>query len=235
MTTNDRNAATSRRAGAWRPGSCTGAACAPSSPRRPRRCSSPRATSTPAPKRPRSASRARRGFIYSRYANPTVAMFEERMRLLEGAQAARATATGMAAVTASLLCYLRAGDHRRRRTRAVRLVPLRRGGPVPALRHRLDAGRRPRPRRMAARHAPQHQGGVLRDAGQPDARPRRHRRRVGDRARRGRAASWSTTCSRRPSCRSRWSSGADVVVYSTTKHIDGQGRCLGGIVLGSQA
>ena len=43
------------------------------------------------------------GFIYSRYANPTVAMFEERMRLLEGAQAARATATGMAAVTSSLL------------------------------------------------------------------------------------------------------------------------------------
>ena len=41
------------------------------------------------------------GFIYSRYANPTVAMFEERMRLLEGAQAARATATGMAAVTSS--------------------------------------------------------------------------------------------------------------------------------------
>src|SRR5262245_9426043 len=51
------------------------------------------------------------GFIYSRYANPTVAMFEERMRLLEGAEAARATATGMAAVTASLLCFLKAGDH----------------------------------------------------------------------------------------------------------------------------
>ena len=51
------------------------------------------------------------GFIYSRYANPTVAMFEERMRLLEGAQAARATATGMAAVASALLCYLKAGDH----------------------------------------------------------------------------------------------------------------------------
>ena len=71
---------------------------------------------------------------------------------------------------------------RRGRARAVRLVPLRGGGPVPALRHRLDAGRRPRPRGLAARHAPQHQGGVLRDAGQPDARPRRHRRRLGDRA-----------------------------------------------------
>ncbi len=51
------------------------------------------------------------GFIYSRYANPTVAMFEERMRLLEGAGAARATATGMAAVTSALLCFLKAGDH----------------------------------------------------------------------------------------------------------------------------
>ena len=51
------------------------------------------------------------GFIYSRFSNPTTSMFEERMRLLEGAEAARATATGMAAVTSALLCFLRAGDH----------------------------------------------------------------------------------------------------------------------------
>src|SRR5918996_1004260 len=51
------------------------------------------------------------GFVYSRYANPTVAMFEERMCLLEGAEASRAVASGMAAVTASLLCDLKAGDH----------------------------------------------------------------------------------------------------------------------------
>src|SRR5947208_2452694 len=43
------------------------------------------------------------GFIYSRFSNPTVAMFERRMALLEGAEAARATASGMAAVTASLM------------------------------------------------------------------------------------------------------------------------------------
>jgi hypothetical protein len=49
-------------------------------------------------------------FIYSRFSNPTVQMFEERMALLEGAEAARATATGMAAVFASLACQLRAGD-----------------------------------------------------------------------------------------------------------------------------
>src|SRR5882762_9923990 len=49
-------------------------------------------------------------FVYSRYRNPTVQMFEERLRLLEGAQACRATASGMAAVFAALLCKLRAGD-----------------------------------------------------------------------------------------------------------------------------
>src|SRR5204862_6799801 len=51
------------------------------------------------------------GYIYSRFSNPTVAMFEARMCAVEGAESARATATGMAAVTASLLCQLRAGDH----------------------------------------------------------------------------------------------------------------------------
>ena len=51
------------------------------------------------------------GYQYSRFANPTVDMFERRMAALEGAEAARATATGMAAVTLSLVGQLRAGDH----------------------------------------------------------------------------------------------------------------------------
>jgi O-succinylhomoserine sulfhydrylase len=51
------------------------------------------------------------GFQYSRFGNPTVAMFEARMAALEGAPAARATATGMAAISSALLCYLKAGDH----------------------------------------------------------------------------------------------------------------------------
>ncbi|MEH6546297.1 MAG: PLP-dependent transferase, partial [Sneathiella sp.] len=46
------------------------------------------------------------GYIYSRYANPTITMFEERMILLEGAEAARGTASGMAAVNAALLSQL---------------------------------------------------------------------------------------------------------------------------------
>src|SRR5437588_2878015 len=51
------------------------------------------------------------GFLYSRFSNPTVTMFEGRMAAFEGAEAARATASGMAAVTTSLLGQLKAGDH----------------------------------------------------------------------------------------------------------------------------
>ncbi|MDA0665073.1 MAG: O-succinylhomoserine sulfhydrylase [Proteobacteria bacterium] len=50
-------------------------------------------------------------FIYSRYANPTVAMLEERLCLLEGAEACRTTASGMAAVFASMACFVKAGDY----------------------------------------------------------------------------------------------------------------------------
>ena len=51
------------------------------------------------------------GFIYSRYGNPTVEMFEQRMALLEDAEACFATASGMSAVFAALACQLNAGDH----------------------------------------------------------------------------------------------------------------------------
>ncbi|NVD44126.1 trans-sulfuration enzyme family protein [Qipengyuania atrilutea] len=51
------------------------------------------------------------GMTYSRLQNPTVAMLEERIALMEGAEACRAQASGMAAMTAALLCQLSAGDH----------------------------------------------------------------------------------------------------------------------------
>ncbi|HEX3442047.1 MAG TPA: O-succinylhomoserine sulfhydrylase [Pseudolabrys sp.] len=51
------------------------------------------------------------GYVYSRYSNPTMSMFEQRMALLEGAEAARSTATGMAAVTTALMGLVKAGDH----------------------------------------------------------------------------------------------------------------------------
>ena len=50
------------------------------------------------------------GFVYSRYGNPTVQMFEDRLKALEGAEACFATASGMAAVHAALACQLKAGD-----------------------------------------------------------------------------------------------------------------------------
>ena len=51
------------------------------------------------------------GMTYSRLQNPTVQMLEQRIALLEGAEACRAMATGMAAMTAALLCQLQTGDH----------------------------------------------------------------------------------------------------------------------------
>ncbi len=51
------------------------------------------------------------GYVYGRYGNPTVTMFEERMRLLEGAESCYAVASGMAAAFGALACQLKAGDH----------------------------------------------------------------------------------------------------------------------------
>ena len=74
---------------------------------------------------------------------------------------------------------------------------------------------------------------VLRDAVEPHAGPRRHRGGQPARARGGRDGRSSTTCSPRPCCPRPLELGADVVVYSATKHIDGQGRVLGGAILGT--
>ena len=51
------------------------------------------------------------GYVYGRYGNPTVTMFEERLAMLEGAEACYAVASGMAAVFGALACQLKAGDH----------------------------------------------------------------------------------------------------------------------------
>ena len=51
------------------------------------------------------------GHQYTRYSNPTISMFEDRLKIFEGAEECRATATGMAAVTASILSYVKTGDH----------------------------------------------------------------------------------------------------------------------------
>ena len=174
------------------------------------------------------------GFIYSRFSNPTVRMFEERMIALEGAGDARATATGMAAVTAAMLCYLKAGDHvlsSRALFGSCRYIVdelLPRFGVTSTLvdGRDIDAWKNAvRPNtRMLFLETPSNPtleiidikavAGIAHDAGA---------KLVVDNV-------FATPTLQRP-----MELGADVVVYSATKHIDGQGRCLGGIVLADQA
>jgi len=170
------------------------------------------------------------GFIYSRFSNPTVAMFEERMRLLEGAEAARATATGMAAVTAVFLSCLKAGDHvvaskalfGSCRYIVEDLCP--RFGISSTLVDGADlaqwkAAMRPNTR-IAFFETPANPtldivdiAAVSRIAHEAGALV------VVDNV-------FATPILQQP-----LKHGADIVVYSATKHIDGQGRCLGGVVL----
>ena len=174
------------------------------------------------------------GFIYSRYGNPTVAMFEERMALIEGAPAARAVATGMAAVNAALMCQLKAGD-RVVASRALfgscryiieELLP--RFGIESVLVDGTDLEQWSRALSKGARCI----------FIETPANPTLEIIDIAEVARLGRAAGarlivdnvFATPLLQRP-----MELGADIVLYSATKHIDGQGRTLGGIVLGSVA
>jgi O-succinylhomoserine sulfhydrylase len=173
------------------------------------------------------------GYSYSRFSNPTVAMFEERMAGLEGAEAARATASGMAAVTAALMGQVRAGDHvvaARALFGSCRWVVedlLPQFG-VPCT---LVDGPNLAEWRQAVR--PETRTFFLESPANPTLE-------VIDIAGVARIAHeagatlivdnvFATPLFQRP-----LALGADCVVYSATKHIDGQGRCLGGIILASQ-
>jgi len=173
------------------------------------------------------------GYVYSRYANPTVAMFEARMCALEGAEAARGTASGMAAVAASLLCQLKAGDHvvsARALFGSCRYIAedlLPRYGIETTLVDGRDlaaweAAMRPNTRAVFF-ETPTNPvlelvdiEGVAKIAHKAGALV------VVDNV-------FATPLLQRP-----MPLGADIVVYSATKHIDGQGRCLGGVVLGGK-
>jgi len=173
------------------------------------------------------------GFIYSRYANPTVAMFEERMRLIEGAQAARATATGMAAVTSALLCFMRAGDHvvaARAMFGSCRYV-VEQVGPRLGIACTIVDGRdlaafrqamQPNTKAVFFETPANPTLDVVDVAGVAEIAHAAGARVIVDNV-------FATPVFQKP-----LRLGADVVVYSTTKHIDGQGRCLGGVVLASR-
>jgi O-succinylhomoserine sulfhydrylase len=173
------------------------------------------------------------GFIYSRYANPTVAMFEERMRLLEGAEAARATATGMAAVTSALLCYLRAGDHivaSRALFGSCRYVVedlCPRLGIASTIIDGRDTDAWQKALRPSTKvfffETPANPTLDLVDIAA-----------VSEIAHAAGAIVVVDNVFATPLLQKPMQHGADVVVYSTTKHVDGQGRCLGGMVLGSE-
>jgi O-succinylhomoserine sulfhydrylase len=174
------------------------------------------------------------GYIYSRYANPTVAMFEERMRLIEGAGAARATATGMAAVTSALLCFLKAGDHvvaARALFGSCRYV-VEDLCPRLGIASTIIDGRdidawakamRPNTRAVFF-ETPSNPALDLVDI-----------KAVAEIAHAAGALVVVDNVFATPMLQKPLKLGADVVVYSTTKHVDGQGRCLGGVVLGSEA
>ena len=174
------------------------------------------------------------GFIYGRFSNPTVAMFEQRMALLEGAEAARATATGMAAVTASLLGQVKAGDHvvaAKALFGSCRYVVedlLPRFGVATTLVDGDDLGQwraamRPNTRTLFLESPTNPCLDVIDIAA------------VAGIAHAGGATLVVDNVFATPLLQSPLELGADCVVYSATKHIDGQGRCLGGVILASAA
>ncbi len=173
-------------------------------------------------------------FVYSRYANPTVSMFEERLRLLEGAEACRATSSGMAAVFASLMCQLKAGD----RVVAARAlfgschyiiaeilprfgieVALIDGTDLQAWQDALAPGAA-----CVFLETPSNPTLEIIDLAA-----------VAGLAKQAGASVIVDNVFATPLLQRPLDFGADIVVYSATKHIDGQGRCLGGAILGSQA
>lgn len=172
------------------------------------------------------------GFIYARFSNPNISMFESRMIDLEGAEAGRATATGMAAVTAAILAPLRIGDHvvaSKQLFGSCRYVVedlLPRYGIEFTLVDGLDLDAWQKAMR------PNTKSCFLESPTNPTLDvldiPA-----IAAIAHAGGARLIVDNVFATPIWQSPLTLGADVVVYSATKHIDGQGRCLGGIILGS--
>ena len=173
-------------------------------------------------------------YQYSRYANPTVAMFEERLRLLEGAEHCQSTATGMAAVFTALLSQLKAGD-RVVASRALfgschfivaELLPrygietlFVDGTDLEAWAQALS-----QPTACVFLETPSNPTLEIIDL-----------EKVSELAHAAGAKVVVDNVLATPYLQRPLQLGADVVVYSTTKHIDGQGRTLGGAILSSSA
>ncbi len=172
------------------------------------------------------------GFIYSRFGNPTVRLFEERLAALEGAEDCRATASGMSAIMSVLMSLTRAGDH----------VVCSQGvfGTTIQLfalfaRYGIETS-----------YVPLDDPSAWEAAIRPNTKllfletPSNPLTEVGDvralaaiaRARGIPLAVDNCFCT--PALQQPFALGADIVVHSATKYLDGQGRVLGGAVLGSR-
>ena len=172
-------------------------------------------------------------FIYARYGNPTVRMFEERIAALEGAEDAFATASGMAAVSGALFSSLRAGDHvvSARALFGSCLYIVETLLPRFGIEVTLVEGTDPDAWRAAMR--PNTRLCFLESISNPmleviDIAA------VAEIARAAGALLVVDNVFATPVFQRCLALGADVVIYSATKHVDGQGRCLGGVVLGAR-
>ena len=173
------------------------------------------------------------GYVYSRYSNPTLSMFEQRMAALEGAEAARSTATGMAAVTTALMGLVKAGDHvvaAKALFGSCRWVIeewLGRFGVTSTL--------------VDGVNLDQWKKGVTKSTKvffmETPTNPTLEVYDIAAVAEIAHAAGAKLVVDNvfaTPLYQSPLALGADCVVYSATKHIDGQGRVLGGVILGSE-
>jgi O-succinylhomoserine sulfhydrylase len=173
------------------------------------------------------------GYVYSRYSNPTMSMFEQRMAALEGAEAARSTATGMAAVTTAIMGLVRGGDHvvaAKALFGSCRWVIeewLPRFGVTTTLVDGTDLAQWKKAVRKETKafflESPTNPTLDVIDIGA-----------VAEIASNAGAKLVVDNVFATPLYQSPLTLGADVVVYSATKHIDGQGRVLGGVILASE-
>ncbi len=172
------------------------------------------------------------GYVYTRYGNPTISTFEERLRLLDGAEACRATASGMAAVFAAVACDASAGD---------RIVASRAlFGSTVAVLGRLLArwgiettfvdGRDLESWERAMERSPKF---VYLETPSNPMLELVDIAAVSELAHAAGARVIVDNVFATPVLQRPLELGADIVVYSTTKHLDGQGRTLGGAVLGT--
>src|SRR5215468_10560579 len=173
------------------------------------------------------------GYQYSRFSNPTVHMLETRMAAFEGAEAARATATGMAAVHNAIIGQVKAGDHvvaAKALFGSCRWVVedfLPRFGVASTLVDGLDLDQwqkavRPNTKALFLESPTNPVLEIIDIAA------------VANIAHAAGATLVVDNVFATPLWQSPLTLGADVVVYSATKHIDGQGRCLGGVILSSE-